>query len=120
MSDRGDHPRARHVRHADCLGCGYRLDGLPLADDTVRCPECGRSNPFDPDALLKPHTPRPIPVLPFSRVLFATGIVDVTVVFIIALGAGWYASLIAAAVVTLASAAMLWLHRARWRGRPPR
>lgn len=36
-------PSGLYTNEATCLGCGYRLRGLP----EPRCPECGR--PFDPD-----------------------------------------------------------------------
>jgi hypothetical protein len=42
----------RDLGHEVCIGCGYRLDGLPIA--VARCPECGRDRapppPPPPDA----------------------------------------------------------------------
>lgn len=43
----------RRVGHASCIACSYPLFGLPIADDRVTCPECGRV------AILKEHGLRP-------------------------------------------------------------
>lgn len=34
-----------------CVACGYRLNGAPVADGSVRCPECGRV----PRTVAEPH-----------------------------------------------------------------
>lgn len=38
-------------RSPRCVACGYRLDGVPVADRSVRCPECGRV----PRTAAEPH-----------------------------------------------------------------
>ncbi|MCL4221094.1 MAG: hypothetical protein KJZ65_06965 [Phycisphaerales bacterium] len=46
------------TRNAVCEHCGYHLSGMPIIDESTRCPECGKLTHFRLQASDKPVQPR--------------------------------------------------------------
>ncbi|MBK9188217.1 MAG: hypothetical protein IPM33_04600 [Phycisphaerales bacterium] len=96
------------AKAANCLRCGYRLDGLVIRSGAIVCPECGHASRF----AMKPGRS-------WLRAIVGSVMISVVVVIGIVVVFVWpqwvYAVMAAAVVIAFACAAAGWV-LARVRG----